>query len=203
MNELVEIWKPVMGYEGFYEISNLGRVRSLDRWRNAKNGSKSILKGKVMKNHYVDNGYIRILLNDGIEKKKHLIHRLVAKAFIPNPNNLPEVNHKDEDKSNNIVWINEDGSIDYNKSNLEWCDDKYNTRYSLAKPIIQFTLDGELVKKWDATIDIENELHINHSAVSGCCKNKYGHKSAGGFIWKYYEGFFLGDMIYTLKTRVA
>lgn len=191
MNELVEIWKPVMGYEGLYEVSNLGRVRSLERWRNAKNGSKSLHKGKVMKNHYADNGYIRVLLNDGVEKKRHLIHRLVAQAFLPNPDNLPIVNHKDENKSNNSV------------DNLEWCDDKYNTRYSLAKPIIQFTLDGELVKKWDTTIDIETELHINHSAIIACCKNKYGYKTAGGFIWKYYDidTYLIGKMLNSIRKR--
>lgn len=205
MRKINEIWKPVVGLEDYYMISSLGRVRSLDRWRNAKNGSKSLLKGKIMKEHYIDNGYIRVLLNNGTTKKKYLIHRLVAEAFLPNPNNLPQVNHKDEDKSNNMIWVNEDGSIDYNKSNLEWCDEKYNTRYSLSKPIMQFTIDGELVRKWDATIDIENNLGINHSAVSNCCKNKYGYKTAGGYIWKYYdlETYLIGIMNNNIKKGAA
>ena len=88
---------------------------------------------------------------------------------------------------------------------MEWCDIKYNTRYSLATPIIQFTMDGKLVKKWETTIDVEEELGISHSAISACCKNKYGYKSAGGYIWKYYdkETYLIGIMNNNIKKRAA
>ena len=110
MDNVIEIWKPVVGLEDYYMVSSLGRVRSLDRWRNAKNGSKSLLKGKIMKEHYIDNGYIRVLLTDGVTKKKYFVHRLVAEAFLPNPNNYPIINHKDE-KNLIIVLIIWNGVI--------------------------------------------------------------------------------------------
>lgn len=112
-----EIWKPVKGYEGYYEVSNLGRVRSLDRTVIDKGGRHQVKKGCIMKSRPDRQGYIIIALC----KNKHYIHKcvhtLVADAFIPNPDNLPQVNHKDEVKSNNVV------------DNLEWCTPKYNANY--------------------------------------------------------------------------
>ena len=108
-----EIWRPVVGYEGLYEVSSYGRVRSLDRY----DGRNHFIKGKLLKNRDNGNGYlICILSKNGIVKNKY-IHRLVVEAFIPNPDNIKEVNHKDEDKTNNNV------------ENLEWCDRKYNCNY--------------------------------------------------------------------------
>ena len=124
MENRIEIWKPVVGYEGLYEVSSFGRVRSLDRYDGRAYKRGCILKPKIQSN------YLRVSLCNGGKCKQQSIHRLVAQAFIPNPNNLPMVNHKDENKANNMVWINEDGSIDYDKSNLEWCDYSYNTSYS-------------------------------------------------------------------------
>lgn len=120
MNELVEIWKPIIGYEGIYECSNFGKVKSLS---NCKQRKEKVLKPFVTK------GYLQIELNKNGKRKKYYLHRLVAIHFLENPYNLPEVNHKDECKTNNMVWVNEDGSIDYNKSNLEWCSREYNNRY--------------------------------------------------------------------------
>ena len=108
-----EIWRPVVGYEGLYEVSNTGRVRSLDRY-DRKNRLK---KGKLLKNKDNGNGYLLCgLSKNGIVKNKY-IHRLVAEAFIERPDGLYEVNHKDEDKTNNNV------------DNLEWCDATYNVNY--------------------------------------------------------------------------
>ena len=118
-----EIWKPVKNYECLYEVSNLGRVRSLDRIQfiKKKNGieMQRPQKGKVLKPIFDGRGlYQQVTLSkQGEGGKRHLIHRLVAIAFIPNPDNLPEVNHKDECKTNNCV------------DNLEWCDHKYNNNY--------------------------------------------------------------------------
>ena len=112
-----EIWKPVIGYEGLYEVSNTGRVRSLDMY--VKNGhcSYRLHKGKVLSPSKNTDGYLQVGLCCNGKYKKCLVHRLVSQAFLPNPDNLPEVNHKDEDKTNNRV------------ENLEFCDRKYNLNY--------------------------------------------------------------------------
>ena len=113
-----EIWKPIKGYEGFYEVSNLGRVRSLDRTEYIRNKAGGITarqkRGKILKPHLDSRG---CYLHVGLRGKSTNVHRIVAKTFIDNPNGYPEVNHKDEDKTNNAV------------TNLEWCDHKYNNNY--------------------------------------------------------------------------
>ena len=111
----MEEWKSIPGYEGLYEVSSYGRIKSLERYR-FNNGGIQLLKERIMKPlNY--NGYKKVVLLKNGSKKIEYIHRLVAKLFIPNPDNLPCVNHKDEDKSNNRV------------DNLEWCTVKYNSNY--------------------------------------------------------------------------
>ena len=112
MIDIIEEWRPVVGYEGLYEVSNTGRVRSLDRYTKYR-CSYRLHKGKVLSPAIKDNGYLIVRL----QKRMFYVHRLVAEAFIENPDNLPEVNHLDEDKTNNRV------------DNLEWCDHKYNMNY--------------------------------------------------------------------------
>lgn len=112
-----EIWKPVKDFEGYYEVSNLGRVRSVDRVVIAKNGTTQFKKGTLMKPRPDRQGYIIVALSINRHYITKCVHRLVAEAFIPNPDNLPQVNHIDEVKNNNVV------------SNLEWCTAKYNANY--------------------------------------------------------------------------
>ena len=112
MTELVEQWRPIEGYEGLYQVSNLGRVRSLDRIDCA--GRR--LKGKILSPE-VARGYVQVQLWKEGKLKWFKVHRLVAQTFIHNPEGLPQINHKDEDKTNNIV------------DNLEYCDGKYNMNY--------------------------------------------------------------------------
>ena len=114
---MTEIWRDIKDYEGFYQVSNLGRIKSLDRVVINVNGKKSLYKGKVLSIHYDKNGYVKVCLNKNNKRRKFSVHRLVAEAFIPNPNNYPEVNHIDEVKTNNKV------------SNLEWCTSEYNKSY--------------------------------------------------------------------------
>lgn len=164
-----EEWKDVKGYEGIYQVSNLGRIKSLKNNKIRKN-----VKDKI--------GYERIMLSKNNKIKLHYIHRLVAEAFIPNPNNLPQVNHKDEIKSNNIA------------NNLEWCTQEYNNIYGnriktvkekLSKEIYQFDLNGKFIKKWDNINQIKSEMNINCCHIGDCCNNK--RKKAYGYIWKYNE----------------
>ena len=167
-----EYWKPVVGYEGLYEVSNWGRVKSLPR-----NGT--VKYARILKLYTDKDGYLYVVLSKNNKQKLFKIHRLVAEAFIPNPNNLPMINHKDENKQNNNV------------ENLEWCSAKYNSNYGTAierrskkrsKPILQFTLDGEFVREWESTMECERNGY-NHGAVVSCCQGK--RKTHKGFIFKY------------------
>ena len=168
-NNEVEIWKDIVGYEGMYQVSNLGRVKSF------KQG-----KERIMKPVYDTYGYLQVMLSKNGNCKNFMVHRLVSQAFIPNPDNLPEINHCDEDKTNNSV------------ENLEWCDRKYNHNYGTrnqrvadktSKQVLQYTKDGEFVREWKSTKDVQRNLGYYHSLISECCNGK--RKSAYNFIWKY------------------
>lgn len=180
-----QIWKDIEGYEGLYQVSNTGKVRSLNYRHTGKT--------KVLKQHTKDNGYKRIGLNRNGKRTNYFIHRLVAQAFIPNPNNYPIINHKDENKTNNAVW------------NLEWCTYEYNNNYgtikeklskakkgkfkggnnSNAKPVLMFTLDGNFIRKFGCAGDANEYLGKPRSrdSISNCARGKY--KTAYGYIWKY------------------
>ena len=118
---MIEEWRPIEGYEGLYEVSSYGRVRSLDRYVKYSNGRIHLYKGKVLSPIKDTDGYLKVNLYCNGKNKKCLVHRLISQAFIPNPLGLPQVNHRDEDKSNN--------SID----NPEWCTAKYNINYGTAR----------------------------------------------------------------------
>ena len=163
----IEEFRDIPGYEGLYEVSNLGRVRSLETER--------ILKPS--KNTW---GYLFVSLYKNGIKKAVRIHRLVALAFIPNPDNLPCINHKDEDKTNNTV------------DNLEWCDDKYNANYGTRneriaektrKPVLQFDLLGNFIREWPSITKVEEETGIWQTHISKCCLGL--RHTAGGYLWKY------------------
>lgn len=114
---MIEEWRPIEGYEGLYEVSSYGRVRSLDRYVRTCYEAYKLQKGKILSPAKDKFGYLKVVLNCNGKHKTINVHRLVAEAFIPNPDNFPQVNHRDEDKTNNIV------------DNLEWCDAKYNISY--------------------------------------------------------------------------
>ena len=163
-----EIWCPIKGYESLYEVSDKGRVKSIGY------GKERILKPGRNKD-----GYLLVSLYKNREKICY-VHRLVCQTFIPNPDNLPQVNHIDEDKENNSV------------QNLEWCDSKYNNNYGtrnqmvsmkLSKPVLQFTKDGEFVAEWKSSSEIKRNLGFAQQHISSCCNGKL--KSAYGFIWKF------------------
>ncbi len=176
-----EIWKNIIGYEGLYQVSNYGRIKSLKRTINLKNNyskRKNILKT------FINHGYIQIGLCKNGKCVTKKVHRIVAEAFITNPYNKPCVNHIDGNKENNCV------------NNLEWCSYKENSihyvknfskdRYSniKSKKVYQYDINNTFIREWKSVQEIHKELNISKSSIYLCCLNKLN--SAGGFIWKYY-----------------
>ena len=163
----MEIWKDIKGYEGLYQISNKGRVKTLG---NNKTRKEKIRDGKI------DRGYKRILLCKNGKKKQCLIHRLVAEAFLPNPDNLPVVNHKDENKLNNNV------------ENLEWCTQAYNVNYShnnCKSRKIQCVETNEI---FDSSEDVIRRMFNGKGYPSNIIHNLHGrNKSAYKYHFKYIE----------------
>lgn len=166
-----EIWKDVDGYFGFYQISNFGRLKSLYKKEEI-----------IIKPHIYKNGYCRVRLWDR-EKRKFkdtYIHRLVANAFLENPKNLPEINHKDENKQNNNI------------NNLEWCDRKYNCNYgnikeklanNKEKKVAQYTMSGEYIATYKSIKQVHRLYGYDCSAIARCCKGK--QTKGYGYIWKF------------------
>jgi len=194
-----EVWKPVRGYVGLYEVSNFGRVRSLAR-TTIRRGRVNVLKEKIMKLNQNSRGYYKVILSKDGKQKTLSVHRLVAIAFIPNPNNLPCVNHKDENPSNNFVWVNPDGTVDLEKSNLEWCTIKYNSTYgtvlerlsvkmtnhqALSKPVVQYSLKGYFINEYPSVMEAERQTGIHNTNIHLCCIGDKAHNRAGGFMWRY------------------
>lgn len=170
-----ENWKDIKGYEGLYQVSNLGRIKSLE-FRNHK---YNFQKEKILKpNKSGTCKYLAITLSKNKKRKRYLIHRLVAETFISNPYNFAQINHKDENKQNNC------------ENNLEWCTRNYNMNYGTQierahkkqrKKINQYDLNGNFIKQWDSIADIIKELKDTN--VYKCCVGKY--KQSKGYIWKY------------------
>lgn len=172
----MEHWKEIAGYEGLYQVSDQGRVKSL--WHG---------KEKILKPRKQNCGYLNVILYKDGHSKTITVHRLVATAFISNPSNLETINHKDEDKTNNTV------------SNLEWMSQRENNNYgtrnkrssetqinhpSLSKKVQMFDKStGELLTIFPSTHEADRITGISHQNISSCCKGKL--KSAGGYIWRY------------------
>ena len=175
-----ENWQPVKGYEGLYEVSDLGRVKSL------KYGKERILK--TIEN---TRGYLLVNLCKDGHAKSVLIHRLVATAFISNPHNLETVNHKDEVKTNNTVtnleWMSVKDNLNYGTRNKRAGEaiSKANINHPKKSKVVQMfnKQTGELLATFPSTREAERVTGIAQSNISSCCKGKY--KSAGGYIWKY------------------
>lgn len=186
----MELWRDAPGHEG-YQVSNEGRVKSLAREIVYKDGRIKHQKEKLLKPQTVVGGYLRICLSKDGKKEYPKVHRLVAQAFLPNPHGYTEVNHKDENKTNNTVWVNEDGSVDLEKSNLEWCTHEYNMNYGTrnqrsaegrSKKVYQYTLDGTLVKIWKSTQECGRN-GFGQGNVAACCRGELDKYK--GFRWSY------------------
>lgn len=173
---MIEIWKDIVGYEGLYQVSNLGRIRN----------SSIVLK------QYTQFGYNYVGLWKDKKCKKFRVHRLVAQAFIPNPHNFPHINHKDENKTNNCV------------DNLEWCTPKYNNSYgtktkrqletykkhntsNAEKEVVMLSLDCDIVNVYKSLSDASRQTGLSLGNLSEVC-NKMPHRlTLGGYKWKFKE----------------
>ena len=183
----IEEWRKVDGFPN-YEVSSFGNVRGKDRIVMRK-GTPARIKGQQLKQHET-RGYYRVVLyfgNRNAHKEFH-VHRLVASAFVPNPNGLPCINHKDENKMNNHV------------SNLEWCTYKYNSNYGTAidrrvqrqdwlsiaekqsTPVEQLNADGTRVKLWPSMMECERQTGMTSSGISRCCSGYL--KTYRGYKWR-------------------
>lgn len=176
-----EIWKDIKGYEGKYQVSNLGNVKSLNYNNTGK--ERILIPGKQT------SGYLCVVLSKNGIHKTFTIHRLIAQTFINNTQNLPEVNHIDEDKTNNRV------------DNLDWCTAEYNNNFgtrnersmftrivnngkTAPKKIDQYSLDGKFIKTWNSGTEL-SKCGFHQGTICQCCKGKL--KTSKGYIWKYHE----------------
>lgn len=169
-----EEWKDIANFEGLYQVSNLGRIKSLPK---VGSGGHN---GIILSQSKDKDGYLLVYLYANRKKVACKVHRLVAKAFVPNPNNFPQVNHKDEIKSNNCF------------TNLEWCTSSYNNSYgkgninranSKRVPILQLDMNDNIIREFNSAKEAEATLGFNSSNITNCCRGKY--KSMYGYKWKY------------------
>ena len=172
-----EKWKSVIGFEGLYEVSDKGRIRSIDRWIEQQ-GRMQLYKGCIMSQYINNSGYLMIRLSKENKKYSFTVHRLVASAFVPNPNGFQYVNHKDENKTNNSA------------DNLEWCTNEYNINYGTATlrrakkmgtKICQYDLEGNLINEY---YSIKNAAKVNgipSSTIGDCVRGNICQSH--GYIW--------------------
>lgn len=189
-----ELWKDIQGYEGLYQVSNLGRVRSVDHTTTFERGGikmSATRKGRILTPITRRHGYLSVMLygkggHSTRNFKQFSVHRLVADAFVENPNGYDEVNHLDECKDNNRA------------DNLEWCNRKYNVNYgtcqqrraerttnlpSTSKRVVQRTLSGNFVAEWPSMAEIQRQTGYSKGFICICCQQKC--KSAYGYSWSY------------------
>lgn len=176
---MTEAWRDIKDYENLYQVSNFGNVRSIDRVikqynYSAKKDKIYIYKGKILTQGIDRNHYARVVLSKNNKQKHFMVHRLVAEAFIPNSNNLPYINHKDENSLNNVC------------TNLEWCTQKYNINYGTRTLRMRKT-QGKKVKCVETGIVYDSISEANKKNncfhIKDCLKGR--RKTSGGYHWEY------------------
>ena len=192
---MLEIWRTAVYdgdiYEGLYKVSNWGRILSLDYNHTGKS--------KLMNPNKNKSGYLQVDLSKNRKRKTCRVHRLIAETFLPNPENKPQVNHKiegDEGKKINMVIFNEDGTVNKEKTTIEWVTPKENSNYGtrnervakantngkLSKRVLQLSLSGDLIREWPSIMECARN-GFNQSHVCLCCNGK--QKTYKGFKWCY------------------
>ena len=160
-----EVWKDIEGYEGFYQVSNLGRVKSLQamKYSHIQKCAISVKREKILRPYPDTKKYLLVDLKRNGKRDTQKVHRLVANAFIANENYYPQVNHKDENKQNNCV------------ENLEWCNSQYNNTYGTAKQrmaqkhlkkVVQISPSGEVVNKWNSIGEATKALGVSKNTIA-------------------------------------
>lgn len=169
-----EQWKDILGYEGLYQVSNLGRVKSL-----------KFDKERILKNRTNSNGYLSVQLSKGNKIKSFLIHRLVANAFLPNPNNYSYVNHKDENKTNNCVdnleWTSHESNCNFGTRNERISEQNINGKCS--KEVIQCDLEGNEIARFPSVGEVQRQFGYLQGNISSCCREE--RKTAYKYKWRY------------------
>ena len=192
-----EIWKDIYfidngiiyDYRGLYQVSNLGRIKRLDSY--FFNRFKNVyVKGHIVKLYKNKKGYLKCHLTKNAKRKTFSVHRLVAQAFISNPNNLPQVDHinnnKEDNRAINLQWITNEDNMKKSWITGTRSIEKTYKRGSYnchAKKVIQYSLDMKQIKVWGSIIDIERELGFNNRNICACCRNK--RPTAYGYVWRY------------------
>lgn len=179
-----EIWKDIKGYETKYQVSNLGRIKSCKFW----SGNRYISNEKILKQANTPKGYLVVCLRKNNKAKVYRVHRLVAQAFIPNPEDKPQINHIDNNRKNNKV------------DNLEWVNNSENQQHAFkygnqkrykgsknysAIKITQYDKDNNFISEWGSITEASIKNNISSTSINNCLRKR--SKSAGGFIWKYKE----------------
>lgn len=191
-----EIWRDVVGYEGLYQVSNLGRVKMLGRLKRTRWGGYVSVKPKILNPIILKSSYIYYKLRDKNGCPKLVFaHRIVALAFIPNELNKPQVNHKDGNKQNNSVFVNKDGSINQEKSNLEWCTASENVLHAFknglkvpsynqktSKKVEVYKENGEYVGTFRSFHSASDTLNVGRKEIKKVINGEM--KKAKGYIFK-------------------
>lgn len=184
------IWKPAAGYEDSYEVSTAGDVRSIDKLVH-NSSTEYIRKGRMLAQRMANSGYLQVNLWNNNKRKVCYVHRLVAETFIPNPQEFPQVNHKDEERTNNNVY------------NLEWCTRKYNMNYGtfpqkrreralrdrnaigISKKVYQYDYSGSLINTYPSLHEVERCTGIKQDKISKSCRKKGSHRTCNGYVWSF------------------
>lgn len=179
--DMTEIWRDIKDYEGLYQVSNLGRV-------------KNLITGKILKQILQKTGYFSVILCKNGIKTLYLIHRLVAEAFIPNPENKPCIDHinrvRNDNRIENLHWVTHKENMNNPLTKQFLSENKkgkyfgrYGSEHQYSKSVLQYDKEGNFIKEWECEKTASIELSISKTAINNCLKKR--SKTAGGYIWKF------------------